>query len=162
MGNSFNKQKTAAYLRSAQARMNIHRSKKLARIAKTKDDICKHLNTGNEINAKIWAETLITEENLIPCYDVVSSMCDQVNGLLTYIEKFGAPDDMKTTFATLIHAAPKMDCEELMMVRKVLSGLLESEFVKECDTNYALINPVIAENIDIKKIDEGHVILRLV
>lgn len=58
---------------------------------------------------------------------------------------------MKNTFATLIHAAPKMDCEELMMVRKVLSGLLDEAFVKECDTNYALINPVIAENIDIKK-----------
>jgi hypothetical protein len=108
MGNSFNKTKTAAYLRSAQARMNIHRSKKLARIAKIKDDICKHLVAGNEINAKIWAESLISEENLIPCYDVISSMCDQVNGRLTYIEKFGAPEDMKTTFATLIHAAPKM------------------------------------------------------
>lgn len=81
---------------------------------------------------------------------------------MTYIEKFGAPDDMKNTFATLIHAAPKMDCEELMMVRKVLSGLLDEAFVKECDTNYALINPVIAENIDIKKVDEGAVILRLV
>lgn len=56
--------------------MNIHRSKKLARIAKIKDDICKHLVAGNEINAKIWAESLISEENLIPCYDVVSSMCD--------------------------------------------------------------------------------------
>jgi hypothetical protein len=162
MGNSFNKTKTAAYLRSAQARMNIHRSKKLARIAKTKDDICKHLVAGNEINAKIWAESLISEENLIPCYDVISSMCDQVNGRLTYIEKFGAPEDMKTTFATLIHAAPKMDCEELMMVRKTLCGLLDEAFVKECDTNYALINPVIAENIDIKKVDEGAVILRLV
>jgi hypothetical protein len=69
---------------------------------------------------------------------------------------------MKTTFATLIHAAPKMDCEELMKVRKTLCSILDSEFVKECDSNYALINPVIAENIDIKKIDDGCVILRLV
>lgn len=76
MGNSFDKTKTAAYLRSAQARMNIHRSKKLARIAKVKDDIIKHLIAGSEINAKIWAESLISEENLIPCYDVTSSLCD--------------------------------------------------------------------------------------
>lgn len=62
---------------------------------------------------------------------------------------------MKTTFATLIHVAPKMDCEELMKVRKTLIGLLDNEFAKECDHNYALINPVIAENIDIKKMDEG-------
>jgi len=162
MGNSFDKTKTAAYLRSSQARMNIHRSKKLARIAKMKDDIIKHLIAGNEINAKIWTETLISEENLIPCYDVTSSMCDQLNGRLTYIEKFGPPDDMKGTFATLIHVAPKLDCEELMKVRSILSRLNDQEFVKECDTNYALINPVIAENIDIKKIDEGAIILRLV
>lgn len=76
MGNQFNKAKVGAYLRSAQARMNIHRSKKLARIAKMKDDIIKHLVAGNEVNAKIWSETLITEEGLIPCYDVISSMCD--------------------------------------------------------------------------------------
>lgn len=142
--------------------MNIHRSKKLARIAKMKDDIIKHLVAGNEINAKIWAETLITEEGLLPCYDVTSSYCDQLNGRLAYIEKFGAPDDMKMCFATLIHVAPKMDCEELMQVRKVCVGLLDAEFAKECDTNYALLNPVIAENIDIKKIDEGAIILRLV
>jgi hypothetical protein len=43
---------------------------------------------------------------------------------LTYIEKFGAPEDMKQTFATLIHAAPKMDCEELMKVRKTLVKLV--------------------------------------
>lgn len=41
-------------------------------------------------------------------------------------------------------------------------GLLDQEFAKECDTNYALLNPVIAENIDMKKCDEGQVILRLV
>ncbi len=43
--------------------MNIHRSKKLTGIAKKKDDICKHLESGNEVNAKIWAETLLNEEN---------------------------------------------------------------------------------------------------
>ena len=49
-----------------------------------------------------------------------------------------------------------------MNVRKMLSALLDEQFVKECDTNYALLNPVVAENIDIKKLDEGEVIMRLV
>jgi hypothetical protein len=56
--------------------LNIYRGKKLTRIAKTKDDICKHLELGNEVNAKIWCETLINEENMIPVYDVISTMCD--------------------------------------------------------------------------------------
>ena len=89
MGNKFDPVKCGAMLRQSQARMNIHRSKKLSGIAKKKDDICKHLEAGNEVNAKIWAETLIFEEGLIPVYDVVSTMCDQVNGRLTQIKKFG-------------------------------------------------------------------------
>jgi hypothetical protein len=41
-------------LRQAISRLGIHRSKKLNAIAKKKDDICKHLEAGNEVNAKIW------------------------------------------------------------------------------------------------------------
>lgn len=41
-------------LRQAISRIGIHRSKKLNAIAKKKDDICKHLEAGNEVNAKIW------------------------------------------------------------------------------------------------------------
>jgi hypothetical protein len=67
---------SSAYLRQAQARMNIHRSKRLGQIAKKKDDICKHLEAGQEMNAKIWCETLINEENMMPVYDVISIMCD--------------------------------------------------------------------------------------
>lgn len=40
------------------------------------------------------AETLINEENMIPCFDIVSIMCDQLNGRLKSINKFGAPKDM--------------------------------------------------------------------
>ena len=36
------------------SRINIHRGKKLNMIAKKKDDIAKHLEAGNEVNAKIW------------------------------------------------------------------------------------------------------------
>ena len=51
---------------------------------------------------------------------------------------------MNETFATLIHAAPKFDIKELMSVRKMLSAILDDKFVKECDTNYDLINPVVS------------------
>lgn len=54
----------------------MFRNKKLGSIAKNKDTICKHLDAGQEVNAKIWAETLINDENLMPCYDVLHTMCD--------------------------------------------------------------------------------------
>jgi len=64
----------------------------------------------------------------VPCYDIASTMCDQVGGRADYIEKFGAPPDMTQTFATLIHIAPKMGIDELMEVRKQLTALLGKEF----------------------------------
>ena len=51
---------------------------------------------------------------------------------------------MNTSFATIIHSAPKLDVEELMKVRKMLGAILSPEFVRECDTNYDLINPVVS------------------
>jgi hypothetical protein len=47
-------------LRQAISRINIHRSKKLNAIAKKKDDICKHLEAGNEVNAKIWVLSILS------------------------------------------------------------------------------------------------------
>lgn len=129
-GSSFNKDKCKSNLTQAILRMNIHRQKKLNKIAQTKDDICKHLKSGNEVNAKIWTETLINDEALVPCYDVASTMCDQVKGRLEYISKQGPPNDMNQTFATIIHVAPKLDVEELSKVRKQLTSLLGKEFTE--------------------------------
>ena len=75
---------------------------------------------------------------------------------------YSAPKDMNNTFATIIHAAPKLDVAELITVRKQLSGILAPEFVRECDTNYDLINPVVAQNIDFRKPEDGEVVLRMV
>ena len=44
----------SSMLRQAISRINIQRGKKLNAIAKKKDDICKHLESGNEMNAKVW------------------------------------------------------------------------------------------------------------
>jgi hypothetical protein len=82
-------------------------------------------------------------------------MCDQVSGRLIYIEKYGAPKDMNETFATLIHAAPKMDVKELEEVAKQLALLLDEGFFKECHTNPDLINKVVRQNIDFTKPEDG-------
>jgi hypothetical protein len=89
-------------------------------------------------------------------------MCDQLNGRLTTIEKFGPPRDMDQTFHTLIHAGAKTEIEELAGVRQQLGKLLGKEFVKKSDTDYSCLNKVIAENIDIKIPSEGEVIKRMV
>jgi hypothetical protein len=49
---------SSSYLRQSISRINIHRGKKLNSIAKKKDDIAKHLEAGNEVNAKIWVSLM--------------------------------------------------------------------------------------------------------
>ena len=88
-------------------------------------------------------------------------MCDQIKGRLDYLGKFGPPKDMHQTFATVIHVAPKLGVEELDVVRKQLVALLGEEFALQADEDKAMINPVVAENIDLKKIEDGQVIYRL-
>lgn len=47
-------------------------------------------------------------------------------------------------------------------MRQMLCNILDDKFVKECNTNKDLINPLVAENIDFKNPEEGQVYLRLV
>ena len=68
---------------------------------------------------------------------------------------------MNQTFATVIHVAPKLGVEELEVVRKQLVALLGEEFALQADEDKTMINPVVAENIDIQKIEDGQTIYRL-
>ena len=61
---------------------------------------------------------MINDENLIPCFDIVSILCDQLNGRLKTIEKFGPSKDMDSTFRTLVYAATRMEVDELIEVRR--------------------------------------------
>jgi len=99
---------------------------------------------------------------MVPVYDVIHTMCDQVNGRLAYIAKYGKPNDMDETFATIIHAAPKLDVQELLQVKGQLSLLMDEKFVAECHHNKDLLNKVVAENIDFKKIEDGASGLRMI
>ena len=80
---------------------------------------------------------------------------------MEYISKFGAPKDMHQTFSTMIHVAPKLGVDELIVVRNNLVALLGNDFTYNADHNKFNLNPIVAENIDFKKPEDGEIILRL-
>ena len=57
--------------------------------------------------------------------------------------------------------SPKLGVEELEVVRKQLVGLLGDEFAMQADEDKKMINPLVAENIDFMKPEDGQVIFRL-
>jgi hypothetical protein len=71
-------------------------------------------------------------------------MCDQLNGRLKTIEKFGPPKDMDQTFRTIIYASLRLDIEELQQVRASLGKVLGKEYLKEAEHNEELINKVVS------------------
>lgn len=84
---SFNKPVLQSALRQSKARMSIHRGKKSNEIHKKERDIISYIESGNENMALICvitsylikqSETLINDERMILCYDILSMMCDQI------------------------------------------------------------------------------------
>jgi len=69
---------------------------------------------------------------------------------------------MNSTFCTLIYAAPRMEIDELSMVRGQLTNLLGHEFVKKVDLDDCDVNKIIVMNINLKIPEEGEKVKRLV
>lgn len=82
---------------------------------------------------------------MIPCYDIVSIMCDQLNGRLKTIQKFGPPKDMDQTFRTIIYASIRLEVDELIQVRAALGKLMGKEFLKDAESNEQLVNKVVSQ-----------------
>ena len=47
------------------------------------------------------------------------------------------------TFHTLIYAAPRLDVDELMIIRKQLGSILGKEFVLKSDTDESCVNRIV-------------------
>lgn len=84
---------------------------------------------------------------MILCFDIVSIMCDQLNGRLKTIAKFGPPADMDTTIRTLIYASPRMEIDELNYVRRSLERLMGKEYVMKADLDEEAIHKVVSSHV---------------
>ncbi len=67
-----------------------------------------------------------------------------MNGRLKTIKKFGPPKDMDQTFRTIIYAAPRMEIDELMLVRKDFQKLMGKEYIKAADMDEGAVNKVVS------------------
>ena len=63
-------------------RLGNNKSRRETAISKKQASICKYLEQGNEANAKILCATLINEEGMVPVYDEIAGLCEELNGRL--------------------------------------------------------------------------------
>jgi hypothetical protein len=81
---------------------------------------------------------------MILCYDIVSIMCDQLNGRVKTVAKFGVPQDMDQTIRTLMYASPRMEVDELNYVNQKLANLMGKEYALQVESDEEAIHKVVS------------------
>lgn len=81
---------------------------------------------------------------MILCYDIVSIMCDQLNGRLKTIAKFGVPQDMDQTIRTIMYASSRMEVDELNYVYHKLSNMMGKEYTLQVESDEEVIHKVVS------------------
>jgi len=105
---------------------------------------------------------------MIPCIDILSMLCDHVLERVPHLEKLGKyffrtmykiyreiPADMYVTMMTLVYAAHRTECEELVTIRNHFEKVYGKEFIKASETNPSNLNETIRENINLIMPEKG-------
>eukprot|EP00826_Nyctotherus_ovalis_P051732 TRINITY_DN647_c0_g1_i23.p1 TRINITY_DN647_c0_g1~~TRINITY_DN647_c0_g1_i23.p1 ORF type:complete len:448 (+),score=93.28 TRINITY_DN647_c0_g1_i23:122-1465(+) len=150
-------------LRKAKARITMKRNQKLNLILKKKKEILAKLEAGNDTMALINVESLINDERMLPCYDVLSTMCDTMYERVPMLVKMGReiPSDMLTTLHTLLYASNRAGVEELMTIGNAIANICGKKFVSQTEKDEKCVHEVVRENINLITPEEGWKVERL-
>lgn len=105
----------------AGSRIQIASNKKQALMKVNMREIAVMLSEDppKEEKAKIRAEALIRDDNLIEAYEILSLNCEMLHERLKLIENTkGCPKDLMSSIATIMWASQRVDIPELVMIRK--------------------------------------------
>lgn len=105
----------------AAGRIQIASNRKSALLQQSKREIAILLSEGKEDTAKVRAEVLIRDENLIEAYEILQGQCELLYERIKLIEQSkSCPSDLIPVASTLIWASCRVDIPELMDIRKQL------------------------------------------
>jgi vacuolar protein sorting-associated protein IST1 len=105
----------------AGSRIQIASNKKTALMKVNMREIAVMLSEDppKEEKAKIRAEALIRDDNLLEAYEILSLGCEMLHERLKLIENTkGCPKDLMSSIATIMWASQRVDIPELVMIRK--------------------------------------------
>ena len=84
-----------------------------------------------EEKARIRAESLIRDDNLIEAYEILQLECELLSERIKLIESTKTcPPDLVSTISDLIYACPRVDIPELTEIRKQFRAKFGKEFEK--------------------------------
>ncbi|KYQ91720.1 IST1-like protein [Tieghemostelium lacteum] len=142
---SFEPNKLKLNLKLAQNRIQILKTKKANLARDEKKHISELLRSKNEESARIRVETVIRDEYLIECYNILQVLCElllnRINLILATCE---IPIELKESIFTIVYASQRIQIPELENVRNQMrlkyGKTLIDEVNCQCSTH---VNPKI-------------------
>lgn len=134
----FSASKLKPQLKMAVTRIKIASNKKSALLKQSIREVAILLQEDppKEEKAKIRAEALIRDDNLIEAYEILELSCELLHERIKLIEHCKTcPPDMIGVVATLIWASHRVDIPELNMIRKQFSAKYGKKFMEEALEN---------------------------
>lgn len=146
-GTGFSSNKLKPQLKMAVNRFQIASNKKSVLMQQNMRQVALLLaeDPPKEEKARIRAEALIRDDNLIEAYEILQLECELLAERIKLIEYSKiCPPDLESCISTLIYAAPRVDIPELSQIRRQFQAKYGKKFVDGAKGN---INGILNERV---------------
>ena len=120
-------------------RIQIASNKKSALLKQNLREVAKLLaeDPPKEEKARIRAEALIRDDNLIEAYEILQLECELLHERIKLLQySKSCPHDLVSVVSTLIWASHRVDIPELLLIRKQFAAKYGKEFAQNAMRNY--------------------------
>ena len=151
------------YIMVAQNKLTLYRNKKVYAIKQKRTDIGKCLKENNLDVAKAKMDTLIREEDIITCYDILGPICEILKEKVTYLLTSNqCPPDLRAPLDTIIYSSSRLELAELFQLRSLIEMKYGQMYVSKADSNAdGLVNINLVEKLRVKPAAEAFIMIRL-
>ena len=151
------------YIMVAQNKLTLFRNKKVYSIKQKRTEIGKCLKENNLDVAKAKMDTLIRDEDIITCYDILGPICEILKEKVTYLLTSNqCPPDLRAPLDTIIYASSRLELAELYQLRTLIEMKYGQMYVSKADSNAdGLVNINLVEKLKVKPAAEAFIMIRL-
>lgn len=153
-GGGFNATKLKPQLKMACGRIQIASNKKTALLKQSTREVAAMLaeEPPKEEKARIRAEALIRDDNLIEAYEILQLECELLHERIKLIDYCKTcPPDLVSVVSTLIWASHRVDIPELALIRKQFVAKYGKMFEENAMRNYdGILNERVVNKLSVE------------
>ena len=151
------------YIMVGQNKLTLFRNKRVFAIKQKRQEIGKCLKENNLDVAKAKMDTLIKDEDIITCYDILGPICEILKEKVTYLlSSKECPPDLRAPLDTLMYASSRLEIEEFHKLKNLVTLKYGSMYISKAESNAdGLVNVNLIEKLKVKPAAEAFINIRL-